>query len=1064
MSPTTTLPRELVLASAGTGKTFRISSRVIGLLAAGAPADSILASTFTRKAAGEILDRVLARLADGAVNPAAAAELRKHAALHSGHEPPATCEGWLEVLVRLVRELHRANIGTLDAFFVRTAGAFAEELGLPAGWRIGRAPELASLHGDALEEVLDHSDAAMVLELLRGEANGEVRRSVHARLLDRVEALLRIRHEIDGDVEAAWDSFDGVEMDGAEFAARRAALGAALSAVPVPRGKNGKPNQHWVNALRRAVEQVEAGDWEGLLSQTLCAAAREDGGEFSKHPVPPGVSALFREACALARIALARKLAVRSRALARLSILLAEALERRQRLSGAYDFGDLTRLISEDGAISGREDAGYRLDVRTGHVLLDEFQDTSLSQWRALEPLLDRVLRADPGAAAIVVADPKQSIYGWRGGEPVLVGHAGERFALAPDHLDRSWRSSQVVLDFVNRVFTGLPANGAITKDPGFVAGADAWSEGFRPHTAQRDLPGYVRVEIGPQDEGRGGTRPELCRHVAALMREIRQRGPGRSIGILTRTNRMAARILYELRVLGVDASGEGGSPLTDSAAVAAILALLRLAEHPADSVAAYHVARSPVGAAVGLPDHLDRTRVAAVAQEIRSGLVERGYGTVLAEIADRVADACDARDRRRVAQLVDLALRYDAEATLRIRDFLALVESERVDDPSAAAVRVMTIHQSKGLEFDVVVLPELHASLAKFDDMFLVHRPDPADPVERAFPPVPEGVVSLFDDLPELGEARRAAVRARVRDGFSALYVALTRARYALHLVLCPDGDSVSKAKSAAMVVRHALGAPELAAPGGVLFEDGEPDWHARRVEQERAERGAAAAAVPTVAPDPRPIVALRRSSGSRVHASRTPSQLAGGASVDVRMLLNLDRTAAGEGTLVHAWLEAVEWIDDGLPDDAELARIAERVQPGIPADRVEHLASRLRAWLEAPAIRDELTRSGYAGPARVEREVPFIHPDGGTLLEGIIDRLVIEERDGLAVRAVIIDYKTDAVDPDAEPGALDRKAEHYAPQMDGYRRAVAAGLRLQPEAVTARLVFLAAGEVVAV
>ena len=71
----TAAPRELVLASAGSGKTYHLSSRIIMLLAAGAPTDEVLASTFTRKAAGEILERVLVRIAEGALDAGKAQEL-----------------------------------------------------------------------------------------------------------------------------------------------------------------------------------------------------------------------------------------------------------------------------------------------------------------------------------------------------------------------------------------------------------------------------------------------------------------------------------------------------------------------------------------------------------------------------------------------------------------------------------------------------------------------------------------------------------------------------------------------------------------------------------------------------------------------------------------------------------------------------------------------------------------------------------------------------------------------------------------------------------------------------
>src|SRR5690606_25525447 len=123
------LPRELVLASAGTGKTFHISSRIIGLLASGVAPDAIFASTFTRAAAGEILDRVLQRLARAALDSAAAAQLNRDAALEGSTQPEFTAADWLRLLARVVKHLHRLNISTLDSFFVRTATTFADDVG-----------------------------------------------------------------------------------------------------------------------------------------------------------------------------------------------------------------------------------------------------------------------------------------------------------------------------------------------------------------------------------------------------------------------------------------------------------------------------------------------------------------------------------------------------------------------------------------------------------------------------------------------------------------------------------------------------------------------------------------------------------------------------------------------------------------------------------------------------------------------------------------------------------------------------------------------------------------------
>ena len=136
----TEIPRELVLASAGSGKTYNLSSRIIELLASGAPPGAILASTFTRKAAGEILDRVLIRLAGGALDADRASELGRDA--HPRLAAPAECKG---LLARLLTDLNQMNVGTLDAFFIRVVDAYrrvdrgsASHRGRAGGPRRGR--------------------------------------------------------------------------------------------------------------------------------------------------------------------------------------------------------------------------------------------------------------------------------------------------------------------------------------------------------------------------------------------------------------------------------------------------------------------------------------------------------------------------------------------------------------------------------------------------------------------------------------------------------------------------------------------------------------------------------------------------------------------------------------------------------------------------------------------------------------------------------------------------------------------------------------------------------------
>ncbi len=118
----------LISASAGTGKTFQLSNRYIGLLHSGVMPDQILATTFTRKAAGEILDRVIVRLAEAALDSRKRQELAKW--LQVAALPSTRCH---EMLRQMLRQLHRLRVSTLDAFFAQLAGSFSLELGLPPG-------------------------------------------------------------------------------------------------------------------------------------------------------------------------------------------------------------------------------------------------------------------------------------------------------------------------------------------------------------------------------------------------------------------------------------------------------------------------------------------------------------------------------------------------------------------------------------------------------------------------------------------------------------------------------------------------------------------------------------------------------------------------------------------------------------------------------------------------------------------------------------------------------------------------------------------------------------------
>ena len=177
MSRTAPFPHVVIRASAGTGKTYQLAVRFIGLLAAGARPDEILATTFTRKAAGEILDRVLYWLAQAAADDVEREKLAR--AIGSKSLSREKCR---ELLIAMVRRLHALRMGTLDSYFLQVAVSFGQELGLSPGWSICDELIDAVLRDEAIELVLARGRLSDLSTLVHSLTKGAAARSV-ARLV-----------------------------------------------------------------------------------------------------------------------------------------------------------------------------------------------------------------------------------------------------------------------------------------------------------------------------------------------------------------------------------------------------------------------------------------------------------------------------------------------------------------------------------------------------------------------------------------------------------------------------------------------------------------------------------------------------------------------------------------------------------------------------------------------------------------------------------------------------------------------------------------------------------------
>jgi hypothetical protein len=256
----------------------------------------------------------------------------------------------------------------------------------------------------------------------------------------------------------------------------------------------------------------------------------------------------------------------------------------------------------------------------------------------------------------------------------------------------------------------------------------------------------------------------------------------------------------------------------------------------------------------------------------------------------------------------------------------------------------------------------------------------------------------------------------------------------------------------SYASILRRALGDSHADFEGQqTLYERGDHQWCADVNPLAPPAAPARQDVTPLQVHLPRTISGSRRS-----WPMVAPSSLSMGAMVLGEDLLKLEAVARQRGTLWHKWLEHVEFLDesDGLPTPEQFRQIA--LAAGF--DDESWLANQLRqftATLTRPSVHQLLTRGDAY---ELWRERRFAVRDGDRLLTGSFDRVTLHRHPSGEIDARIIDFKTDRVSPDNLPPVID----HYRPQVDAYRRALAQLLKVDCNHVQAALVFLDAGQAV--
>ena len=812
---------------------------------------------------------------------------------------------------------------------------------------------------------------------------------------------------------------------------------------------------------------------------------------------------------------------------------------RRKRRRSLLDFADLehlaARLLTEpDGSPT---ETAREVSRRYAEVMVDEYQDVSLVQ--------DMIIRAvsDSGRRLFMVGDVKQSIYRFRLADPTIFLKKYESYADAPQpegvprrvFLRESFRSRGEVVDAVNAVFGCLMSKGlgemeyderarlragleypGVVPVPELVAvplpGADEDEE--RPDKIEVEAAYAARmmrrlVETGTKISEGGALRPLGYGDIAVLLRSVNVSGP------------VWRRVLAREGV-PVEAGQSGG--FFEAPEVAVILSLLAVIDNPRQDVALISVLRSELFGFTN--DELTEIRLmsgegdfyAALSARAEVSEKARAFLDTLARLRDFARDSelatliweiyeslgcmalCsamrDGEDRRaRLLRLFELARSFETTGWRGLRRFLDWLRSmrERGEEPAfpdedgGGAVRIMSIHRSKGLEFPVVFIGDTARQFNRSDlrGSVLVH---PELGLGPKFTDAARGI-----EYPTL--ARRAVANRLERELLSEelrlLYVAMTRARERL-FITCTFADPQKAMDKLAPAAQEHIPAQALLPMRSMA------EWlicaalgtggRALTLSIGGDEEGAPRRVTPAAQPEPErtgeeaspvdfdALLAWRypHSGAETLPSKLTATELKSLAEPDAESAELLPRaartfrrpdialaarrlTAAERGTATHL---ALRYLELGALTTPEAAR--EAVDRLAAAGK---LSAREAAAVDAAGLcRFALSPLGrrIAAVPRVLREFPFallcpaerFFPGAEgeeLLLQGVVDCCLIEP-DG----AVIVDYKTDRIAPEAAP----ERAKRYAAQLETYAWAVS---RITGLAVKAKIVyFLQPGEAV--
>ena len=791
---------KILKASAGSGKTFNLALAYIRLILSSSDPYAyrhVLAVTFTNKATEEMKSRIIKELDRLATSPSSSGyidELRKSTGL-AAEEIGRRAK---EVLCNILNDYSAFSISTIDRFFQRALKAFSHEIGQFASYQVELDKD--SLVKETVDRILDsltEKDSSLIT-WLTDSAEDQILTSGYFRLDDQLRrtaadvksdrfrekasefGVLRSRDDLSAlrrscrevisnfagrvrsSAKSILDSLKEAGIDPEEsnrkfmrdFAKYGSLTGHDVVEKPTDAflSKAADSDKWFAKAKAKALLQKVAGKLDAPMDE-FCACFGEPYSLYCTAMILYGQ---------LYSMGLVGEIEQTFDALMKEKNVLAID-DSNTILKGIIDGSD-TPFIYE------------KLGVRFEHFLLDEFQDTSHIQWDNFYPLIKD--SSDAGNESLIVGDVKQSIYRWRNSDWELLGKevASQFDDVKIDSLDSNWRSLTKIVEFNNGFYTYAAKElDLVFGTPGEIA--DIYSDVVQKARSKDKREGNVDV-LFVHNEKEKDTEIEA---IVAEVRRIESYGarPG-DIGILVRTNVIGQKVASGLMQNGIPVVSDDSLTVKSSPVVRRIVSLLSFANNPEEKIGSY------LAESLGIAPPSEYHSLVDLCEYFVRELSASGKSDCSGDVAY-------------VQAFMDVVQSWTTVNGNSLAEFLKYFEDDKVDPVVSSAegsdaVRIMTIHKSKGLQFPYLIFPYAEAIGLYKSNIQWCHPDVKGTSLEDTAIGIYPAVLSSKSLDTLFAEDYRRERFMQAVDALNIMYVATTRAEKGMTVIAAMPSENTGK------------------------------------------------------------------------------------------------------------------------------------------------------------------------------------------------------------------------------------------------------------------------------